>query len=73
MVLREKIQNRLPVDSRERNPQACRQRRSEIDQRHFTFECLGRQICTPREDEALRAVIPRAGVEGLHSNLTNAW
>ncbi len=47
-VLREKIENRLPVDSGDLHPQACRQRRSKIDYRYVTFECVGRQIRAPR-------------------------
>ena len=47
-MLREKIENRLPVDSGDLHPQACRQRRSKINYRYVTFECVGRQIRTTR-------------------------
>lgn len=47
-MLREKIGNRLPVDSGDLHPQACRQRRSKIDYRDVAFECVGPQIRAPR-------------------------
>ena len=71
-LLWEKIENRLSVDSRELYPQACRQRRSKIDYRYFAFKGVGRQILAPRYNEALRPMIPRAGVGGLYSKLTHA-